>query len=321
MNSENQEQNIKALRKNQLVWVYILTLINVFLLYYLYFGNGHISNTIIKFFIFTASVSIFFQVKNLKESPDKYAYIFAAGEGERPGYNQNDRLMDSIKKFSKVQFSKDTIGKAEEILNRSAIKKKDLYDMKAMDQHKLYQQTIQSNQELTAEDQSRVLRNRGRHDKSVLDEVSMDWPSRILNDKKPNITRDYKRAQTRGYPSSNINASKNYSKGRAEHSINKKASPYLSRYDSNREAKRTVSRYSSKGKNTLQKASVNTRSFYHHELNADLEKANERQVQFQTMLSNLHIDFKKYDYWVHHNIQVWLAFSFIPELVKRNHVI
>lgn len=313
MNFEDQESSIMSARKRQLAWIYALACMDAFLLYYLYFGNGSIGQSIVKFFIFATSVCIFFQVKNLKENPVGLRRNYGLAEDTKNmPFSQMDRIANSIKNFSKIQFSQNTIGRAEEILNKSAVKKRDFNDASYI------QPDSKEGQNYVEEDRFRGVRYRTRNDRSVLDDISMDWPTRMMSDKRSGI-RDM-REQPRRNPSSNINASRNVSRNIIGQSESKRNNSYLSRQESNKDPKRTVSRYSSKGKNTLQKASVNTKSFYHLEAPLDLEIANERQKNFQTLLSNLHIDFRKYDYWVHHNIQVWLAFNFLPELVKRNHV-
>lgn len=321
MNIEEQEASVKAIRSKQLTWIYVFIAIDVFLLYYLYFSNGHINKSIIKFFIFTTSVCIFFQIKNLKENPDKYKYLYILkGDKDGAGFNQADRIANSIKNFSKVQFSRNTIGKAEEILNKSAIKKIDGGSVNYINVRDQYNQETRIQPERLDDENFKPVRFRTRTDRSVLDEISMDWPSKILNDRKQTQLRDYRLEQACRNPSTNINTSRNYSKTRSDYSNVKRNNSYLSRHESNKELKKTISRYSSKGKNTLQKSSVNTKSFYHNEVGLDLETVNERQKNFQALLANLHVDFRKYDFWVHHNIQVWLAFNFIPELVRRNHV-
>jgi len=321
MNFEDQEQHIKEIRTKQLISIGTLFTISFLLLLYLIFGNGYLSDWIIKTFIFLSLVCAFLKLKDLKENPDKYKNTYIFKNDKVPGVvSQNERIADSIRNFSKVQFSKNTIGKAAEILSKSTIKRRDIGDAGYQPVQSFANQDTRLYGNRPEDEKYKDLRYRTRNDKSILNEISMDWPSRILPDKKQMVTRDYRPSQPQRYPSTNLNATRNQSKSRADYSNVKKTGSNVSRYESNRDLKRTVSRYSSKGKNTFHKASVNTKHFIQNEMPSDINVVDDRIKNFNVLLANLHIDIKKYDFWVHHNIQVWLAFNFIPELVRRNHV-
>lgn len=73
----------------------------------------------------------------------------------------------------------------------------------------------------------------------------------------------------------------------------------------------------SKAKISVNKVSITSKSDIRREIQ-NYDKIAESDFALEKQLIDMNVNFEKFNYWARNNLQIWLAFQFIPELIKRN---
>ena len=167
-----------------------------------------------------------------------------------------------------------------------------------------------------------------RHEKSLFENVSFEWPSNLgISDKKQQPTdrrtldprfretlmKDYRMGEGRREPSL-----------QRDNSLHKKAAVNSVRRDHSNDNNPNIARHGrqslSKGKYTLSKNSIASKSDLRREGIPQYEALVESEVALKNHLATEGVNIEKFNLWAFHNIQVWFAFNLIPEILQRNSV-
>lgn len=107
---------------------------------------------------------------------------------------------------------------------------------------------------------------------------------------------------------------------RRDMNTDKKKSSYLYTQprSSSRQTKPRTSLWSAISNNKLVRMFKPVKNNDWRERNLNPEELEKRQSRYFSRIESLDIDLQKYNTWVHQEIQNWLAYSFIPELIQRN---
>lgn len=82
---------------------------------------------------------------------------------------------------------------------------------------------------------------------------------------------------------------------------------------------KTISRYSiSRNRNTVARSSIMSKYGNHKDNLFNIDEGDEIQKKMKMVLFSKNIDLKSFNMWSYHNIQIWLAFNFIPEIFNLN---
>jgi hypothetical protein len=279
----------------------------LYLSYYVTFSSKAVFPNLVKMFILVSIGVIFYLFKKLKAEPAKVKSAFGR-TSQGPSAAKDLSLLN----MQDLGFSENTINKARKLLQEN-VTELSLFSGKGR------QAGFSEKQGVTADFKPALRETKpvdsSRNDKSIFDHISFDWPS--------NLSSSRMRAQQTKPFQSNYQDTKINENGAYYGNLQGKGALASMRRGPSNDGllKRAESRPSqSKAKYTLQKNSITSKSDLRRETVPQYDKITESDMALQSILMSMGVNLEKFNVWAFHNIQVWLAFNFIPELLDRNMV-
>ena len=288
LNEENEKKDGKI--KN-VILIIILFIFLIYLCFYEFFENKLLPFPFVEIFVVVIIISICILLNRLKFNNDENQEFYF-----EKNKNWNNEFSEKID--SPEEENIESFGFSKKILNEA----KNLLKVQ-----KLENSYFSKNKKNNYNNNSKFIYEPYTQNASILNSVNINWTKK----KKEEIQQS--------------KITKNNFTPKYEQIKNRKTQSRLSTRNkailSKKRPIQTISRYSiSQKRNTIGRSSVISKyNLVQQKDNfLNIDENDEINEKMKNVIFKKKIDLKNFNMWSYHNIQIWLAFNFIPEIFEKN---